>query len=101
MQANKFKIPRLGFINKLDRQGASVALTIESIKRRLKVEPLLINIPDLDALALKSGSGLIDLATMLYYEYLDESGKKVNIETIDKDHKMYNKAIHYRGLLIE
>lgn len=55
-------------------------MTIESIRKRLKVEPLLINIPDLDALALKSGSGLIDLPSMLYFEYLDESGKKVNIE---------------------
>lgn len=45
MQANKFKIPRIAFINKLDRQGASVHLTVESVKRRLKVEPLLINIP--------------------------------------------------------
>jgi elongation factor G len=53
MQANKFKIPRLGFINKLDRQGASVALTIESIKRRLKVEPMLINVPNSDFLSSK------------------------------------------------
>ena len=48
MQANKFKIPRLGFINKLDRQGANVSTTVESVKRRLKVEPLLVNVPGND-----------------------------------------------------
>lgn len=45
MQANKFNIPRLGFINKLDRTGAQIETTLESVKRRLKVEPLLINVP--------------------------------------------------------
>jgi len=45
MQANKYQMPRLGFINKLDRLGSGVETTVESIKKRLKTEPLLINIP--------------------------------------------------------
>jgi elongation factor G len=45
MQANKFEIPRLGFINKLDRVGATVNTTIESVKKRLKAEPFLLNEP--------------------------------------------------------
>lgn len=71
MQANKFKIPRIGFINKLDRVGAVVSTTTESIKRRLKVEPLLVNVP-ID----ESGQlpGLIDLPSMMLYEYKDEMG---------------------------
>ena len=98
MQANKFRIPRLGFINKLDRPGSSVQLTVESIKRRLKVEPLLVNIPSSDSTMLK---GIIDLPSMSHFEYLDEKGKLVNIESIDPDHSLYERAMHYRTTLIE
>lgn len=98
MQANKFKIPRLGFINKLDRQGSSVQTTVESIRRRLKVEPLLINLPGSDNGLLK---GIIDIPSMHYFEYQDDKGKLVNIESIDKDHKLYRRALDYRGVLIE
>ena len=80
MQANKFHIPRLGFINKLDRAGSTIHTTVESVKRRLKVEPLLVNIPSTESNTLK---GLIDLPSMTYFEYLDETGKMVNIEDID------------------
>lgn len=98
MQANKFRIPRLGFINKLDRTGASVQLTVESIKRRLKVEPLLINVPGSDNSLLK---GIIDLPSMHYIEYIDDKGKMVNIEKIESDHPMWDRTLEYRGSLIE
>lgn len=77
MQANKFNIPRLGFINKLDRPGANVSTTVESVRRRLKVEPLLVTVPSQDSHTLK---GLIDIPSLVLYEYLDDSGKRVNIE---------------------
>jgi elongation factor G len=98
MQANKFRIPRLGFINKLDRTGANVQLTVDSIKRRLKVEPLLINVPGSENSLLK---GIIDLPSMNYIEYLDEKGKIVNIDQIEKGHEMFDRALEYRNILVE
>lgn len=89
MQANKFRIPRLGFINKLDRPGANVQTTVDSIKKRLKVEPLLINMPASDSNQLKA---IIDLPSMHLFEYLDDKGKLVNIERIEKDHKLFDRA---------
>ena len=71
---------------------------MESIKRRLKVEPLLVNIPSSDSALLK---GIIDLPSMYHYEYLDEKGKMVNIEKLDKSSALYERAINYRGTLIE
>ena len=68
LQANKFKIPRLGFINKLDRTGATLDTTISSIKKRLKVEPLVVNIPCDDTNQL---TGLIDLPSLMYFKYQD------------------------------
>ena len=98
MQANKFRIPRLGFINKLDRQGSSVQTTVESIRRRLKVEPLLVNLPSSENGLLK---GIIDLPSMQLYEYVDDKGKHVNIEAIDKDHASFERAMTHRNTLIE
>ena len=45
MQANKFAVPRIGFINKLDRLGAQLDTTTLSVRKRLKVEPILLNVP--------------------------------------------------------
>ena len=73
MQANKYRIPRLGFINKLDRPGSVVQTTLTSIRRRLKCEPMLINIPSDDSNSLKN---LIDLPSMTMYTF-DDSGKQV------------------------
>jgi elongation factor G len=61
MQANKFNVPRLGFINKLDRLGSVVETTTSSIARRLKVEPILLNCPAGNSTSL---SGIIDLVSM-------------------------------------
>ena len=57
MQANKFKVPRIGFINKLDRVGATLETTTKSIKNRLRVDPIMINVPAED----NQLKGLIDL----------------------------------------
>lgn len=79
MQANKYKIPRLGFINKLDRLGSNIDITISSIKNRLKCQPLLVNIQSEDSNEFR---GLIDLPSMLLFEYVDESGKYVDIKQL-------------------
>ena len=96
-QANRFNIPRLGFINKLDRQGADIELTITSIKKRLKSEPLLINIPIGEGTHF---NGIIDIPTMKYYKYIDWDGKFVEVEDWIKGHQLYDKALAYREELI-
>lgn len=66
MQANKFGVPRIGFVNKLDRLGASLDTTTLSVKRRLKVEPIMLNVPAGETSNLQ---GLIDLTQMLHIDY--------------------------------
>jgi elongation factor G len=98
MQANKFNIPRLGFINKLDRAGAQIETTLESVKRRLKVEPLLLNVPVDDSNQLQ---GLIDLPSMMLYEYNDDMGQYVDIQELGEDHQYFERATSYLEKLIE
>lgn len=57
LQANAFRIPRIGFINKMDRLGCSIETTVNSIRRRLRVEPVLLNVPSSENYL----EGLIDL----------------------------------------
>jgi DNA topoisomerase IB len=59
---------------------------------------LLVNIPSSESTMLK---GILDLPSMHHFEYLDEKGKLVNIEKIEKDSPLFERARHYRATLIE
>lgn len=45
LQANKFNVPRIAFVNKMDRQGADLSNCVSSMKRRLNITPLIVQIP--------------------------------------------------------
>ena len=99
MQANRFNVPRIGFINKLDRMGASLDTTTLSVKKRLKVEPIMLNVPAGDTSSMR---GLIDLPQMLHIDYSrDEMGTIVDIEEIDKDHALFDQARDAREIMID
>uniref|UniRef100_A0A8C7DRL9 Elongation factor G2 n=1 Tax=Naja naja TaxID=35670 RepID=A0A8C7DRL9_NAJNA len=59
-QADKHHIPRICFLNKMDKLGASFIHSVESIKQKLKVKPLLLQLPIGEA---KSFRGIIDVVT--------------------------------------
>ncbi|XP_038621845.1 ribosome-releasing factor 2, mitochondrial [Tachyglossus aculeatus] len=59
-QADKHHIPRICFLNKMDKTGASFAYAIESIREKLKAKPLLLQLPIGEA---KSFVGLVDVVT--------------------------------------
>ncbi|NXU49998.1 RRF2M factor, partial [Turnix velox] len=59
-QADKHQIPRICFLNKMDKNGASFTYTVESIKQKLKVNPLLLQLPIGEA---KTFRGLVDVVT--------------------------------------
>lgn len=61
MQSNKFNIPRLAFINKMDRNGSNLESTLQSITSRLNIDPLVLQIPIGDSDSFK---GVVDLITM-------------------------------------
>ncbi|XP_073535969.1 ribosome-releasing factor 2, mitochondrial isoform X1 [Phyllobates terribilis] len=60
-QADKHSVPRMCFINKMDKTGASFKYSVESIKEKLKARPLLLQLPIGEG---KSFQGLIDLVSM-------------------------------------
>jgi elongation factor G len=98
-QMDKYEVPRLAFINKMDRTGASFFGAVEDIRRKLgaNAHPLFLPIGAEDQFR-----GLIDLITMKAYLY-DESDEKtgVDYEVVDVPANQIEQAEEYREGLIE
>ena len=78
-QANKYKVPRICFINKLDREGASFSSVVSEIRNRLEGNPIPIQMPvgEGPAHVADPFRGLIDLIRMKYVEFADDGSKAV------------------------
>lgn len=96
-QANKYGVPRMVFVNKMDRIGANFYNVESQIKERLKANPVPICLP---IGAEDSFKGVIDLVLMKAIVWNDESmGAKYDIEEIPSD--LVDKAKEYREKLVE
>ncbi len=95
-QADKYKVPRICFINKLDRLGANFENSLRSIKERLTVNAFPTQLP----IGLESAfEGVIDLIKMKAFRFEGERGEKI-IESEIPDN-LKNEAGKVRGELIE
>jgi len=95
-QADKFKVPRLCFINKLDRMGASFEKSLESIWQKLTPKAVALQIP----IGLEEKfEGVIDLLAMKALKFEGDFGQIVKEEEIPEDLK--EKAKEWREKLVE
>ena len=96
-QADKYQVPRIAFMNKMDRVGADFYFSVQTIIDRLGANPVPIQIP----IGRESEyRGSIDLITMKAYVYDDETlGAKYKIEEIPAD--LIDKAKEYREKMLE
>ena len=96
-QANKYKVPRLAFINKMDRVGADFYRVVEQIKTRLggKPVPLVIPIGKEDDF-----EGVVDLVTMKAI-YWDEASQGMEYDEREIPVELQEKAEEYREYLVE
>ncbi|WQZ34182.1 elongation factor G [Helicobacter pylori] len=96
-QANKYGVPRIVFVNKMDRIGANFYNVENQIKLRLKANPVPINIP---IGAEDTFVGVIDLVQMKAIVWNNETmGAKYDVEEIPSD--LLEKAKQYREKLVE
>ena len=95
-QADKYQVPRMIYVNKMDIMGADYYNVIEMVKDRLKANPVPIQIP---IGAESEFRGIIDLLTMRAEVYYDDMGQDVRDEDIPAD--MMDKAQEYHDALIE
>ncbi|NBW73371.1 MAG: elongation factor G [Microbacteriaceae bacterium] len=97
-QADKYDVPRICFVNKMDKLGADFYFTVDTIINRLGAKPLVIQLP---IGAESTFEGVIDLVEMraLTWRGDVEMGAKYNVEEIPADMKA--KADEYRAKLLE
>ncbi|MFA5126679.1 MAG: elongation factor G [Patescibacteria group bacterium] len=95
-QADKYNVPRLAFINKMDRMGANFYWDLETIHERLvkHAHPMQLPIG-----AAETFTGIINLLEREAWYYLDEEGKNFEKREIPGD--MKDKVEEYRSKLIE
>ena len=75
-QANKYKVPRIAFINKMDRTGANFFAAVQSMRERLGANPVPIQIP---IGAEDNFQGVIDLVEMQAIVYKDDLGQQFDV----------------------
>ena len=95
-QADKYHVPRMVYINKMDTMGADFYHAVDMMKDRLKCNPVPIQLPIGSEDTFK---GIIDLVEMKAYVYYDDLGKDIRCEEIPADLK--EKADEYHAQMIE
>ncbi|MCL6119751.1 MAG: elongation factor G [Deltaproteobacteria bacterium] len=91
-QADKYKVPRICFVNKMDRTGANFFRCVDMIRTRLNAVPVVMQIP----MGLEENfKGIIDIAKMKAYLYKDETmGAEYDIIEIPEEYKEESKKYH-------
>jgi elongation factor G len=95
-QADRYSVPRMVFVNKMDRTGADFLKVHGQIKDRLKAKAVPIQLP---IGAEGELSGIVDLVKNRAFIYKDELGK--DIEETDIPASMADEAAEWRGVLME
>ena len=95
-QADKYGVPRMCYVNKMDITGADFFYVVKMIKDRLKANPVPIQLPIGKEDTFR---GIIDLVNMEADVYYDDLGKDIRVEPIPED--MVDLANEYRTQMIE
>jgi elongation factor G len=96
-QGNKYKVPRLFFVNKMDRQGADFMRVFDQIKTRLKANPVPIQLP---IGAEERFEGVVDLVRMKAI-YWDESTQGMKFEAREVPANLVDEAAEWREKMVE
>ena len=95
-QANKYHVPRMGYVNKMDIMGADFYRVVDMMRARLKCNAVPIQLPIGAETFFK---GIIDLIEMKADIYYDDLGKDMRVEEIPEE--MKEKAEEYREQMLE
>lgn len=95
-QADRYAVPRICFINKMDRVGASFERSIESIQRRLGANPIAMQYP----IGMEADfSGVVDLLSMQAMIWEDDQGKEPRTAEVPAD--LIEEVKHSRSRMVE
>jgi elongation factor G len=95
-QANKYRVPRLAYVNKMDRAGASFTRTLHSMRERLGCRPIAVQLPLGEE---ENFRGVVDLITMQALLFPDDLGSVVQPEPIPSN--LMDRARRFRETMVE
>ena len=95
-QAEKYGVPRIGFVNKMDRKGSDFISVVHQVRERLKSNPVPLVIP---IGAEDNFEGIIDLITFKAQYWRDDKGEKIDV--VDIPAEMLEEATEMRNKLLE
>jgi elongation factor G len=96
-QMNKYRVPRIAFVNKMDRAGANFLRVVDMIRARLRANPLAIQLP---IGAEDDFEGVVDLIRMKAI-YWDMATQGMKFEYRDIPANLKDQAVEYRNKMIE
>jgi elongation factor G len=96
-QANKYKVPRLAFVNKMDRTGANFFKVYEQMRARLKANPIPLQIP---IGAEENFLGVVDLVKMKAV-YWDDASQGMKFDYRDIPAELADQAAEWREKMVE
>jgi len=97
-QADKYGVPKIAFVNKMDRQGADYYSVVSQIKNKLKANPIPLQIPIGNA---DNFEGVVDLIENKGIVWVDDKDLGTNYKFVDIPDELKEEAAKYRGELIE
>jgi len=95
-QADKYKVPRMAYINKMDTIGADFYLVVEQIEKRLGANPMVLTLPVFEN---EVFTGIIDLIKMNYQTFSGNLGNDVKETSIPESYM--EEALKWRLVMIE
>ena len=96
-QANKYHVPRICYVNKMDRSGADFFKAMQDIKEKLKANPLAIQLP---IGAEDQFLGIVDIVEMKAYEW-EEDDQGIDYYEVPIPEEMMEEVEEYRKILVE
>lgn len=98
-QADKYHVPRIAFVNKMDRIGADFSGTIEMMKARLGAHPVALQIPIGKEEHFKGVVDLVEMKAYIWDETAEDKGETYT--TVDVPEDLRKDALHYREKMLE
>ena len=100
-QADTYKVPRIAFVNKMDRVGASYERTIESMRRRLRANPVLVQLPVGEEETFRGVIDLIGSRAIIYSNGKGSTNVLESPEELPVPEEYQNRFEEYRHGMIE
>ncbi|KAI7866877.1 P-loop containing nucleoside triphosphate hydrolase protein [Spinellus fusiger] len=102
-QADRYTLPRIAFVNKMDRTGAAFGRTVQEMWKKLRTRPLVLHLPMAATSQQQGIGGVVDIVKMetVVWDPQHEDGSIYHSHPLSTDHPLWEEAVKARTALVE